>query len=153
MENVPFWALTVAYSAHILEEYILDWKTWAEETSGLKMSWNEFLLANAAVIVLGICCSAVGYDCPVFAYLFVGLAAVNALFAHIGTTIVKRRFSPGVITSVIFFIPLSIWAYIIADQKGILTLSFMLISLVGGFLIMSFPVILQLVKNKMNHGK
>lgn len=153
MENVPFWALTVAYSAHILEEYILDWKTWAEETSGLKMSWNEFLLANAAVIVLGICCSAVGYDCPVFAYLFVGLAAVNALFAHIGTTIVKRRFSPGVITSVIFFIPLSIWAYIIADQKGILTLPFMLISLVGGFLIMSFPVILQLVKNKMNHGK
>ncbi|WP_029902008.1 HXXEE domain-containing protein [Prevotella sp. 10(H)] len=149
MENVPFWALTVAYSAHILEEYVLDWKTWAEKTSGLKMEWTEFLIANFAVIVLGICCSAVGCDCPVFAYLFVGLAAVNALFAHIGTTIVKRKFSPGLITSVFFFIPLCVWAYKIAYDRGILTVPFMLISLIGGFLIMSFPVILQMIKNKM----
>ncbi len=150
MENVPFWALSVAYSAHILEEYILDWKSWAEKTSGLKMDWSEFLLANAAVIVLGICCSAVGFDCPVFAYLFVGLATVNALFAHIGTTIAKRCFSPGVITSILFFLPLSAWAYYIAWEKEILTPLFLTLSLVGGFLIMSFPVMLQLLKQKMN---
>jgi len=153
MENVPFWALTVAYSAHILEEYILDWKTWAEQTSGLKMDWPEFFVANFAVIILGISCSVVGFECPVFAYLFVGLATVNAVFAHIGTTIVKRRFSPGLITSIILFIPICTWAYIVADQKGILTTPFMLISLVGGFLIMSFPVILQLIKQHMKNGK
>lgn len=151
MENVPFWALTVAYSAHILEEYILDWKTWAEQTSGLKMAWPEFLLANAAVIVLGISCSAVGFDCPVFAYLFVGLAAVNAVFAHIGTTIVKRRFSPGFLTSVFLFLPLSVWAYYMAFEKGLLTPVFMLISLIGGFIIMSFPILLQIIKKKMNY--
>lgn len=149
MENVPLWALTVAYSAHILEEYVLDWKTWAEQTSGQKMEWSEFFVANFAVIVLGVCCSIVGFNCPIFAYLFVGLATVNALFAHIGTTIVKRKFSPGVITSVVLFLPICTWAYIVADQKGILTVSFILVSLVGGFLIMSFPVILQLIKKKL----
>lgn len=152
MENVPFWILTVAYSAHILEEYVLDWKSWAQQTSGLKMEWAEFFVANFAVIVLGICCSAVGYTCPVFAYLFVGLAAVNAIFAHIGTAVVKRRFSPGLITSVFLFIPVCAWAYVIASEKGILTVSFTIISLLGGFLIMSFPIILQLIKKKMNNS-
>lgn len=153
MENVPLWALTVAYSAHILEEYILDWKIWAEQTSGIKMAWSEFFVANFAVIILGISCSVVGFQCPVFAYLFVGLTTVNAIFAHIGTTIVKRKFSPGTITSVVLFLPISIWAYLVADEKGVLTVCFMLISLVGGFIIMSFPVILQIIKQRMKDGK
>jgi len=153
MENVPFWVLTVAYAAHILEEYVLDWKTWTQETSGLKMEWSEFFVANFAVIILGICCSCVGYTCPLFAYLFVGLASVNALFAHIGTTIVKRRFSPGLITSVFLFIPICIWAYMIASEKGIFTISFLLITLSGGFAIMSFPILLQLIKQKLVANK
>lgn len=148
MENVPFWVLTIAYSAHILEEYMLDWRGWAKDMSNLDLKWSEFLVANFAVIIMGISCSVVGYNCPVFAYLFVGLATVNAIFAHIGTTIVKRRFSPGVITSVFLFLPICAWAYIIAGEKGILTLPFLLITLTGGFLIMSFPVLLQLIKQK-----
>jgi hypothetical protein len=150
MDNLPFWILTVAYAGHILEEYMLDWRRWAQETSGLKLEWTEFLIANFAVIVLGISCSVVGFDCPVFSYMFVGLAAVNGLFAHIGTTIVKRKFSPGLITSISLFIPVCTWAYIIAGEKGILTFSFALITLGGGLFIMLFPILLQLVKQKTN---
>lgn len=153
MENVPFWALTVAYAAHILEEYVLDWKSWAEKTSGLKMRWSEFFVANFAVIILGICCANVGYDCPVFAFLFVGLALANAIFAHIGTTIIKRSFSPGIITSIILFIPICIWAYKLAYDRNVLTMPFLLISISGGLLIMTFPVILQLLKKKMIKGR
>jgi len=150
MDNVPFWVLTVAYSAHILEEYILDWQGWAEKTSNIKMKWSEFFVANFAVIVLGISCSSVGYTCPLFSYMFVGLAAVNAIFAHIGTTVIKRKFSPGLLTSVFLFIPICVWAYAIAAQRGILTASFMAITLSGGFVIMSFPILLQLIKRKLN---
>ncbi len=149
MENIPFWALTVAYSAHILEEYVLDWRTWAQQTSNIQMRWSEFFVANFAVIILGISCSTIGYTCPIFAYLFVGLAAVNAVFAHIGTTIVKRKFSPGLITSIFLFLPICIWAYMVALNKGLLTVPFLLISLVGGFIIMAFPIMLQLVKLKL----
>lgn len=143
MEAVPLWALTAAYAAHILEEYVLDWRGWTQRVSGMSLDWTAFFVANAAVIVLGICCSAVGFDCPWFSYLFVGLAAVNALFAHIGTTIATRIFSPGLITSVVLFLPLSIWAYVIAEQKGTFSLRFLGITLLGGFIIMSFPVGLQ----------
>jgi len=150
MDNLPFWVLTVAYAGHILEEYVLDWRKWAQETSKLKLEWGEFFVANFAVIVLGISCSVVGFDCPVFSYMFVGLAAINAVFAHLGTTIIKKKFSPGLITSLLLFIPICTWAYLIADGKGILTCPFLLITLGGGLLIMLFPVSLQLIKQKTN---
>ena len=153
MNNLPFWLLTVAYAGHILEEYVLDWRKWAQETSKLKLEWAEFFVANFAVIVLGISCSVVGFDCPIFSYMFIGLAAVNALFAHIGTTIIKRKFSPGLITSIFLFIPICTWTYIIAGEKGILTYSFILITLGGGLLIMLFPIFLQLIKHKTNLTK
>jgi hypothetical protein len=149
MNDLPFWILTVAYAGHILEEYVLDWRKWAQEISGLKLEWTEFFVANFAVIVLGISCSVIGFECPVFSYMFVGLAAINGLFAHIGTTIIKRKFSPGLITSVLLFFPVCTWAYYMAFEKGILTLSFTLITLGGAWLIMLFPVFLQLIKNKV----
>ena len=148
MDNLPLWILTAAYAGHILEEYTLDWRNWAQEISKLKLEWTEFFVANFAVIVLGICCSVVGFDCPFFSYMFVGLAATNALFAHIGTTIIKRKFSPGTITSILLFIPVCTWAYIVANEKGLLTFSFLLITLGGGLLIMLFPVSLQIIKHK-----
>ena len=61
------------------------------------------------------------------------------------------RFSPGFLTSVFLFLPLSVWAYYMAFEKGLLTPVFMLISLIGGFIIMSFPILLQIIKKKMNY--
>jgi len=150
MDNLPFWILTVAYAGHILEEYVFDWRSWAQETSGLSLDWTEFFIANFAVIVLGVSCSVVGFYYPLYSYIFVGLAAINAMFAHIGTTIIKRRFSPGLITSVLLFLPVCIWAYAIAKEKNILTCSFMLITLGGALIIMLFPVFLQFIKHKTN---
>ena len=150
MYNLPFWMLTVAYTGHILEEYVFDWRRWAQETSGLSLDWTEFFIANFAVIILGISCSVVGFDYPLFSYIFVGLAAINAVFAHIGTTIIKKRFSPGLITSVLLFLPICIWAYSIAKEKDILTCSFILTTTGGGLIIMLFPVFLQLIKQKTN---
>lgn len=148
MDNLPFYILTVAYAAHILEEYILDWRKWAQDTSKLMLDWSEFFVANFAVIVLGFASSFVGFNCPIFSYMFVGLATVNAVFAHIGTTIIKRKFSPGLITSIFLFIPICMWAYIIAFEKGLLSTSFLIITLGGGSLIMLFPIFLQIIKHK-----
>jgi hypothetical protein len=150
MDNLPFWILTVAYAAHILEEYVLDWRKWAQETSKLKLGWTEFFVANFAVIVLGISCSVIGFDCPVFSYVFIGLAAINGIFAHIGIAIVKRRFSPGLITSIFLFIPICAWAYSIAFRKGILTVSFILITSGIALLVMLFPISLQFIRQKTN---
>ena len=148
MENHILWLLTAAYAAHIAEEYFLDWRSWAMQVSGLELKWRDFAIVNAAVIAIGITASIIGFSLPIVSYLFVGLAATNAIIAHLGATIVKRRFSPGLITSLLLFIPLSAWAYHIAAQKGILNIELLLVSLLGGTAIMSTPVTIQLLKNK-----
>ena len=147
LENLIFWLLTAAYAAHIAEEYFLDWRSWAMQVSGFELKWRDFAIANAVVIVIGIAASLIGFSLPMVSYLFVGLAAANAIIAHLGATIVKKRFSPGLISSLLLFIPLSAWAYHIAAKKGILTIELLLVSLLGGTAIMSIPVVIQLLKN------
>lgn len=34
MDTLPLWILMTAYAAHIMEEYVLGWKDWAERMSG-----------------------------------------------------------------------------------------------------------------------
>jgi hypothetical protein len=46
-------------------------------------------------------------------------------------------------------IPICIWTYVIAAQKGILTLSFLFISVTGGLVIISFPILLQILKRQL----
>jgi hypothetical protein len=149
MQSLPIILLTISYGIHIAEEYFLDFRSWVKDAAGTDMSWREFAIANTAVIILGIIASIIGFSNPTLSYIFVGLTATNALLAHIGSTIIKRRFSPGLITSVALFIPLSIWAYREAYEKGIITPLFMFISLGGGILLMGIPVCYQLIKRKM----
>lgn len=143
------WILTVAYTAHILEEYMLDWRGWTQKISGIALGWTDFFAANFAVIIFGISCSVVGFDAPWFSYMFVGLASVNAVAAHIGTSVVKRVFSPGLITSVFLFVPVSVWAYFTAWQKGVMTLPFMVATIGGGSLIMAFPIMLHFLRRRI----
>jgi hypothetical protein len=147
--HLPFILLTASYAVHIAEEYFMDWRSWAMRISGLEISWREFALANTAVIVLGIAASATGFYCPLFSFLFVGLSVVNAVFAHILTAVVRRSFSPGLITSAALFLPLGIWAYAIAAQRGILSVRLVAISLIGGAAIMCVPVACQILKNRL----
>lgn len=146
---LPIWILVVAYAAHIMEEYFLNWRAWAEKMSKLQLSWTEFFVANAAVIVLGFCCAIVGYREPLFSFIFVGLALVNGLFAHLATTLVTRVFSPGLITSIVLFIPISIWAYVDAYNKNFIDLKSILFTLFAGLIVMGFPIGLQKIKAKL----
>jgi hypothetical protein len=148
LENYIFWMLTLAYAIHIAEEYFMDWRSWTMQISGLEMKLHEFAIANAIVIVLGITASIIGFSRPLVSYLFVGLAATNAVIAHLATTIAKKRFSPGLISSLALFIPLSVWAYYIAEKKGLLTVELLVVSLLGGVAITSVPVIFQLLKSR-----
>ena len=149
MDNYIFWILTAAYAVHIIEEFFLDWRSWTKRISGLELSWREFAIANTIVIVIGVVASMIGFSHPLLSYIFVGLVATNAIIAHLATTIIKRCFSPGLISSLCLFIPLSVWAYHIAAKRGLLTTELLVISLVGGLVIMSIPVVFQLLKNKL----
>lgn len=151
MHDYIIWILVVLYAAHILEEYMLDWRTWAEKTSGLSVSWTAFFLVNAAVIILGIACAQVGWKLPEFSLIFPALMLVNTL-VHLAPMIKTRKYSPGVISALCLFIPGGLITFYAAQQDGILTLQVVIISSILAIVIMAFPVVLMMAQKKIPSG-
>ncbi len=135
------WILSAAYALHIMEEFCLDWKDWANTKLHLPVTWPHFYVVNAIVVVLGISVGMVGWQCPEFSLMFPALMVINAVFFHIAPTLVQRTFSPGVITAVPLFLPLALWAYYGAWQDGVLTSQVLVLSSLGGALLMASPIV------------
>jgi len=141
------WIATAFYAAHILEEFTYDWKTWANNTLGFSVDWPVFYITNAVVIILGICCSEVGWRLPEFSLIYPALMVINAIFFHISPTVAKKVFSPGLITALLLFLPIAGWIYYGAYQDGILTTRAFIISTIGGILVMAYPIIMLKTKD------
>jgi hypothetical protein len=138
------WIATAAYGAHILEEYMLDWRAWARSMSGIAVGWGIFYVANALVIVLGIVCAEVAETMPMVALAFPALMLINATLFHVAGFVAGRgRYSPGLITAVFLFYPIGIWCYKSASDAGVLTHSNLIGSLLLGALIMATPILLM----------
>jgi hypothetical protein len=150
MYEYIFWLLIIAYSAHVMEEYILGWKEWVHEISGFDSGWDEFFVVNAVVITSGIGFAMIGFKNLYISLMFPSLMLINAVFCHILPVIIKRRFSPGVLTSIFLFVPLSLFTFYEAYKQNILTSGLIITASAGGVIIMLYPLFLQTLKKKLN---
>ena len=82
------WIATAAYAVHILEEYELNWRDWARRVLGLPVEWGSFYVVNALVVVLGVCCAAVGWRRPEFSLALPALMLINAALFHVAPVVV-----------------------------------------------------------------
>jgi hypothetical protein len=106
------WTSTAALGLHILEEYTLNWKDWAYAATGIDIEGRLFFLGNGLGIVLGIITAELAPSSPTLALAFPALLLINAVFFHIGGFLRMRgRFSPGLITAVLLFLPLGVACY------------------------------------------
>ncbi len=140
------WIATLMYAVHMLEETIYNWHDWVHAVLKLDSEWSEFYMVNAFVIVLGAACAMVGWRNPTFALLLPAFMVVNAVIFHILPVIVTRIFSPGVLTAVLLFLPLTGYIYYTAHLDGVLTTSAVALSSVGGLVLMFYPIVLQITK-------
>jgi hypothetical protein len=149
MDNYLFWVLTAAYAAHVMEEYSLDWKGWVQSMTGLEVPWADFFVTNAAVIVLGICCAMIGWDHPALSLGYPALMLINAVFFHVLPTIVKRAYSPGVLTSLALFIPLPAYCFYTALRTRGVGMTDIALAMLGGALVMAYPLLIQRLRIAM----
>ncbi|WP_247003208.1 HXXEE domain-containing protein [Halosolutus gelatinilyticus] len=144
------WVMVTAYALHIVEEYQYNWRAWATSTLHLDVDWRDFYLTNGCVIVLGISAAMIGWRAPWLSLTFPALALINAVFFHILPTIRTRVFSPGLVTAVLLFLPISGWVYYGAYRDGVATVSSVSLSVVGGALLMAYPIVLLLTKGRFD---
>lgn len=132
------WTPLAAATLHVIEEFAWPggFRSWyrdyrPEIARSLSATWligiNALLLALCALI------GRLGFT-PRGAALFLTVIAVlfgNAIF-HLRATIRMRRYSPGVITSIVLYVPLAIFGYFAVLDAGLATLQTAIVSAAMG---------------------
>lgn len=143
------WLALAAYAVHILEEFTFDWRNWARNVLHLGVSWEQFYVTNAIVVVLGIVAAELATTMPAVALGFPALMLINATFFHVLPFLATRgRFSPGLISAVILFYPIGIACYWRAGADGGLGAGTLAGSLVLGAALMASPVLMLKLKDR-----
>lgn len=146
MDNTIFWMALAAYALHIMEEFFYDWQDWAQEVLHLQVNWTGFYVTNVVVLFLGVTSASIGWSNPIIALAYPGLMLINTIFFHIMPVIIKKKFSPGVITACLLFLPICFFTYKQAIDNGI-SISTILGSIFIGALIMAYPIVLLKTKD------
>jgi hypothetical protein len=146
--SVLAWLCLAAYALHALEEFQMDWRDWAQDILKLPVSWPDFYVTNAAVLVLGAVQAQVAPALPAIPLVFASLMLINAVFFHILPAIVTRVYSAGIATAVLLFLPLGVEAFRHAAATGSARLRTCLAAVAGGALLMAFPVVMLKIRHR-----
>ncbi len=150
--EVVLWVGVIACSLHVLEETLLDWVGMAQTVAPFKITWSDFYIVNAAMIVGAVAAAAIGWKQPEISLIIPALMVINAVFFHIGGTLVLRKFSPGLITSIFVYLPVAGWTFAAAASDGVLSAPVIGLSALGGAAVQAFPIALLALKSRLRRA-
>ena len=125
------WLLPLAYACHLVEEWLGGFRLWIAAVAGAPMPAAAFVAINTVGFVLFLAAARRTTQRESSGWIGVAMATillVNGML-HVVGTLVAGSYSPGLITSVILYLPLSqlllLRAWYQADRallgRGILT--------------------------------
>lgn len=127
---------------HVAEEYFFNWLSWVSQfTNGITLF--QFLFWNAAFLLL--CVVGVFTSSPVFKLSLASLLLCNVL-VHLVPTMLRRQYSPGLVSAIMLYLPLGSFAYFSAIRHTLATNNQVLASIPLGALWMSIPFLYQAIR-------
>ena len=126
------WLVTAAVGAHIIEEYALNFVGWAHAALGAPITWEDFHLVNAAVILYCIACAVINWRIPAVALSAAALVVLNAVGFHFGVSLLRWSYSPGTVSALALFVPTGLLAYYEAWTAGALSRRAVVVSIAIG---------------------
>jgi hypothetical protein len=102
------WLFPLAYALHVLEEWVGGFPEWLAAIDGDGVSRRAFILINTAAFILVIAAARAATRREEQGWLAVSIATillVNGLL-HVLGTLYTGTYSPGLVTSVILYLPL-----------------------------------------------
>lgn len=115
------WVIVMALGFHFLEEFALDLRTWLQYVLGVRATWEQFHLINAAVTLTAVGGAAVGWRRPEISLIMPAIVIANAVAFHLAFSIIWWRYSPGTTSALLLFVPTGLWAFVGAHRDGVLT--------------------------------
>jgi hypothetical protein len=141
-------AAPLLYAIHVLEESF-GFPKWVSTNFSVGFTNSQFRRNNFLFLAISMLLSFVTYRFPhrIIIFFFLtwlsGLFFHNALF-HIGGTIYFQDFSPGLVSSVIFYIPLSLLFMKLVLREGLLNRQWIIVALIMGGIAHYFFIIGEL---------
>jgi hypothetical protein len=128
-----FWLVLAVSTIHVAEEYAAGWVKFVNSFHNPigHTTMGAFYLVNGIFILLCVLAALLNASFIIFSLSIAALLFINALI-HIGGTVKLKRYNPGVVTAVLLYLPLSIHAYYLYDQAGLLGLTNLILSIVLG---------------------
>ncbi len=139
-----FTGFLIASIIHIVEEYVYPggFPAVMKRTAprfAPQITTRFAVVINGLQLVLCLVAIVVGQRNLVFSLSVAGLLLINGL-VHAGGSIRLRGYAPGVISGLVFYLPLSIYACASFVASGQITASELLVSGVLGLLYQSVPI-------------
>lgn len=122
------WLMPASFALHIVEEYAAGFPGWVGEVFGSSMTGPSFLENNALfmAILLSLTLWTVRRPSPVAAFFLLSWASGNLFWNfifHLATTVLYGRYSPGLVTAVLLYFPVSYIVSRTALKERVLTLA------------------------------
>jgi hypothetical protein len=143
------WLAVAAYALHIMEERILDWLSSARKSLDLTMEQENYRLLEMVFLILGAVAALVSVNMPIIALSYAAFLLINAIFFHIWPMVrTGGQFSPGVITSVILFLPIAYYQYRMSASQPA---DYVLSVIIAGIVVLS-PFALMMMREQPAFG-
>jgi hypothetical protein len=133
-----FWALAGAALVHVAEEYLGGWVPSVQRYIP-GVTWSQFVIVNAAFLILCVAGAVVGTTRLTLALSVASLVLVNAAI-HVAASLALRQYSPGIISSVLLYLPFGLYAFYAAARSGEMSLGTGLRAALLGVLWMAVPL-------------
>jgi hypothetical protein len=142
-----------AISLHNAEEalWLPQWSRHAQRFQK-PVARDEFLFAVIVITLLAYLAAGLfilAPDIPVFKYMFLGFVGamiVNVIVIHLLSTIIVRKYSPGLITGIFLLVPLDSLILLDAIDIGVISIYMVIIStaVMAVLLVALIPVLFKL---------
>ena len=145
MEYQTLLIITIpAAMVHIAEEYKFGWVEWANNfITGVTV--KQFMIMNSLLVLLCIFAANLSRSVIVFSSSIFSLLLINSL-AHIAPTIKQKKYSPGLFSAILLFIPIGVGGYASILNDDLMSLSEVVVSIIIGLFWMSVPFIYQAIR-------
>ena len=124
--GIPFflWYPLVAVALHLVEEFVWpggfpDWYRLYRPERAVSVTTRLLVIVNAVLVAIALLPPLLGATARGLAFWLVvaAIGVANTAF-HLWATISRNRYSPGLVTGVLCYIPLGIAGYLVLVRSG-----------------------------------
>jgi hypothetical protein len=127
--RIPYflWLPLAAVALHLIEEFVWPggfpaWYRWYRPWRAKSVTTRFLVIVNAVLVALALLPPLLGASPRGLAYwlMVAAIAAANGVF-HIYATASRKKYSPGVITGTLVYLPLGILGYAVLVRPGVVS--------------------------------